>query len=80
MSESPPPIDEFLCQRISEILDLERESIDANATYKQLGLDSMTLIGVAGEIEKYYGLKVEPEALYDHPSISTLSEHLESLR
>ena len=80
MSDSPPAIHEFLCQRISEILDLERDSIDDKATYKQLGLDSMTLISIAGEIEKYYGLKVEPEALYDHPSISTLAEHLESLR
>ena len=78
MSDAPS-IHDFLCQRISEILDLERDSIDATATYKQLGLDSMTLIGLAGEIEKHYGLKVEPEALSDHPSIATLAEHLESL-
>lgn len=73
-------IRDFLVQRISEILDVEKDTIDQDANYKKLGLDSMTLISIAGEIEKYYSVKVEPEALYDHPSISTLAEHLESLR
>lgn len=76
----PPSIREFLVQRLSEILDLEPDAIDNNATYKQLGLDSMTLISLAGDIQKHFGLTVQPEALEDHPTISTLSAHLESLR
>lgn len=52
------------------------EPVDRGATFADLGLDSATLVGLAGTTAAELGVDIPAEWLFDHPTIDSLSAFL----
>ncbi|MDJ0460315.1 SDR family NAD(P)-dependent oxidoreductase [Streptomyces sp. H27-C3] len=57
-------------------LGVPADQVGAGASYYGLGLDSATLLGLAGEIGDRLGAKLSPTLLFEHPSVAELAAHL----
>ena len=66
-----------LIQYIAQTLEVDPESIDPSATFEQLGLDSVTTLGLTGELETLLDRTIQPSLVYDYPSINKLAKCLE---
>lgn len=40
------------------------------------GLDSVTAVGLAGELEEWLGRQITPTLIYDYPTIAGLIQYL----
>ncbi len=73
---SPEFIQAWLVGRIADQLKTTEAKIDVNETFAHLGLDSVTLIGISGELEDVLGETVSPKLLFNYPTISELADFL----
>ena len=69
-------IENWLKNRLSELLELPSEKFDVNKPLTNYGLDSSAAIGLTQELEEWLGREVDPTIVYDYPTISQLSRHL----
>ncbi|WP_440054277.1 amino acid adenylation domain-containing protein [Pseudoalteromonas sp. T1lg65] len=67
---------ELLQQTIAQEIDKPADSLDVDASFLSLGVDSMKAVRIAGELMELHELDLEPTVLYEHPSISQLAQHL----
>lgn len=60
-------------------MSMDMESIDYDAPFFDLGIDSMGAMSIAAELEDAFGKKINPELIYELESIRELAAHLDSL-
>lgn len=72
-------IDGWLAEYVGELLALPGSAIDRDATFDSLGLDSVTAIGITGELAEWLGVPVNPAVADDYPTIRSLGRHLAAL-
>ena len=75
-ARSHESIQSWLVNRIANQLKTSESRIDVNETFAHFGLDSITLIGISGELENWLGETVSPKLLFNYPTISELAEYL----
>ena len=63
----------WLTTRVAAYLDRSPEEIDPAQPLSRYGLDSLTAVALCADIEDEYGIEVDPELAWDHPSINALS-------
>jgi len=63
-------------EHIAERLKFPAREIDVDMPFASLGMDSMTAVLLAGDLETYLGRSLPPTLMYDHPSIAALAAHL----
>lgn len=63
-------------ESVAEILRIPKERIDPRMTFSRLGLDSAMSVYLLVALEERLGVEVSSEAIYEHPSIEALSDHL----
>jgi acyl carrier protein len=51
---------------LQRLLHLRREAIDVEASFAQMGLDSISGVEFVRDLNKRFGLSLEAEELYDH--------------
>jgi acyl-CoA synthetase (AMP-forming)/AMP-acid ligase II/acyl carrier protein len=73
---SQQDIQTWLVEHIAERLKFPAREIDVNMPFSSLGMDSMTAVLLAGDLETYLGRSLPPTLMYDHPSIAALAENL----
>jgi acyl carrier protein len=81
MSERTPDalaIQTWCMNYIARILHADVERLDPEVEVERLGLDSSTAVALIMSLEDWLGIELMPELLFDHPTISGLSKHLES--
>ncbi|MDE3155804.1 MAG: LLM class flavin-dependent oxidoreductase [Acidobacteriota bacterium] len=66
----------WLASRIAAVTKRPVEGIDAAAPFSSFGLDSVTLVGLSGDLSAFVGRDLPPTLLYDFPSIAQLSRTL----
>lgn len=66
----------WLRERIGGDIGKAPEAIDPDATFDRLGIDSLALLGVIGDLAGELDIEIETSVLFDHPSIRALAEHL----
>ena len=49
---------------------------DAGRSFQELGVDSRTAMSWSAELEEALGQAIPPTALYDHPDLASLADHL----
>ena len=57
----------------------ERESnkeIDVTVPFENFALDSITALGMTGDLEEWLGRSVDPTMVYDYPTIEQFSRYL----
>ncbi|MEK6409551.1 MAG: acyl carrier protein [Acidobacteriota bacterium] len=73
---SAPQISEWLASQVAKTLKIERSAVDIDARFERYSLDSLLLVVMMEELEKWLGTPVDPTSPFDHPTIRALAEHL----
>ena len=71
-----PEIHENLRVRIAEILYCQPEEVGDDATFQDLGLDSVLGADLIEHINSVYGLQEEVEAVYQKSTLAQLSTYV----
>ncbi|MFG2783700.1 acyl carrier protein [Streptomyces prunicolor] len=69
-------IREVLRTHLAEVLYCELEEIGDDTAFQDLGLDSVLGAEVTAVINSRYGLEEKVEALYQHPTLTALADHV----
>ncbi|GGT27533.1 hypothetical protein GCM10010271_34170 [Streptomyces kurssanovii] len=66
----------WLVEKLAIRLEVEPSEIDVDRYFDEFDLDSTEALILAGELEKWLGFELEATALWYHPTIAALSEHI----
>jgi acyl carrier protein len=66
----------WLVEKLAVRLEVEPSQIDVDRYFDEFDLDSTEALILAGELEKWLGFELEATALWYHPTIAALSEHI----
>lgn len=69
-------IQSFCLNYVSKIVDLPVDRIDPAVDVDRLGMDSATAVALIMSLEEWLGIELQPEILFEHPTIAGLSKHL----
>jgi acyl carrier protein len=58
----------FIKKEIAEETKIPVERIDVNATFHSLGLDSLSAVLILHNIEKEFGIELNPIHFWDYPT------------
>ena len=72
-------IRDWCTNHIATMLERQADEIDPNAKFARLGLDSATIINLIIAAEEWLGIEVDPDIVYQYPSVNALSAHLATL-
>jgi acyl carrier protein len=75
MSSADEVRDWLIC-RLCAVFDLPRERVTGATSFDDLGMDSITRAGLVREIEQQFRVSVDPDELYDHPTIHDLARRV----
>jgi acyl carrier protein len=77
---TPPPsraaVLEWVTNYIVAAAELRREDFSTAAHFETYGLDSAELVIMAGVMEEEFGIEVDPEKLFETPSVDGIVEGL----
>ncbi len=71
-----PEVADWLAEQIADYRDVPVADVDPDVPLAELGLDSVYVLSLCGDIEDRFGLEVEPTIAWDHPTIAALAVHL----
>jgi myxalamid-type polyketide synthase MxaE and MxaD len=69
-------IQEWLIERLAELLEIAPDEIDVREPFASYGLGSVHAISLSGELESWLGRRLSPTLVYDFPTIAALTEHI----
>jgi acyl carrier protein len=79
-SPSPPPsaveIRDWLVSKIAEAQQIESSEVNVDEELIHMGLDSIKLVVIVGEMEQWLGCQFKSNPLVDYPTINVLSAFL----
>ncbi|HEX3860700.1 MAG TPA: acyl carrier protein [Stellaceae bacterium] len=61
---------------MKRIVDDPSIAIGPDVTFVQMGLDSATSAYFIVELEEWLGIELEPELVFDYPTITDLARHI----
>jgi acyl carrier protein len=67
---------EYLTESLAEALYIEREELDPDKIFTELGMDSIIAVEWIKAINNKYGINVAATKVYDHPNLSGLAGFL----
>jgi acyl carrier protein len=73
---SEQEIQDWMVAKLSTLLNMKSDAINVKTPITRYGVDSVRLVEVAADLEKWLGRKVDDEVLQDHPDIQSLAKHL----
>jgi myxalamid-type polyketide synthase MxaE and MxaD len=76
MTPTVEQIQDWIVTRVSALAELPPDEVDVNAPLARLGLDSVALVTLAFDLEKWLGYRFRSNPLNDHPTIAALSRFL----
>jgi acyl carrier protein len=66
----------WMCERIAARRQVGASEIDPDADFTSLGLDSMAVVELTGELASSFGIAVDPTIVYDFPTVRSLALEL----
>jgi acyl carrier protein len=69
-------IQRFLIAELARRIEIDPEAIDPRQPFERYGLDSLNALRLAVELEARIDRKLPTTALWDYPSIESLSKYL----
>ena len=76
MTPGADEIQGWIVSRVGDLLGRPVELIDVKAPLTRHGLDSVALVALASDLEKWLGYRFRANPLQDHPTIEALSVFL----
>lgn len=71
-------IEDCLAEAVAREVDVPFDELDPEATFEELGLDSLGAVTVAKSVSAELRIKVPAVLLFNFPTVQALSEHLAS--
>ncbi|MGZ3241756.1 MAG: beta-ketoacyl synthase N-terminal-like domain-containing protein, partial [Burkholderiaceae bacterium] len=69
----------WLAERLIHKTGLPKATIQHDVPFSSFGCDSVDLVALSGELSSWLGRIVEPNVMYDYPTITRLSRHLSGI-
>lgn len=69
-------IQRWLQERVGEALHCRAQEVALDRGLLELGLDSLLMLQLRARLEQAFGVRLEPAALFSHPTIDRLARHL----
>jgi acyl carrier protein len=76
LNQSFEDLQVWLAGRVATYVQRAPEEIKADVPLSEYGLDSVYALTLSGDIEDYLGLTLDPTLMWDHPTISALTQVL----
>jgi acyl carrier protein len=76
MSPSEREIQDWIVDRVSRLTEVPPAGVDVRAPLARHGLDSVALIALASDLEKWLGYRFRENPLDAHPTIAALAHFL----
>ena len=76
MNPSKEEIAAWCQQYVANLLEVPPESVDLNADFDRLGVDSALAVSLLVEVEERYGVELPPEALFENPNLNAVATYL----
>jgi acyl carrier protein len=73
---SQSDITRWLVIQLADQVGLDASEIDIQKSCTEYGLDSMTGVSIAGDLEVWLDLRLSPTLLWDYPSIERVSHYV----
>ncbi len=73
-------IENWLVQRLAEILKIDPGQIHLDESFSNFGLDSVSAVALSGDLEDWLETKLTTTLVFDYPTIALLAEHLAQKR
>lgn len=73
---SETEISEWCVKYLARTLDLPEATIDPDASFARLGLDSANSLYLIVELEEWLGVELTTEVIVEYPSIAELARYL----
>lgn len=77
-ADSSAPVEAWLRRWVADELQIDVGAVDATASLREYGLDSVTAVRLVTELEQVLGYRVDVSLLWREPSIRSLSRSLEA--
>ncbi|TMP73934.1 hypothetical protein CWB73_22345, partial [Pseudoalteromonas phenolica] len=74
-SSSLQQIQRLLQEVVAQEIEKPARSLDIDAPFLALGVDSMKAVRISGELMEVHELDLEPTVLYEYPSIRELAQY-----
>lgn len=68
----------WMIRYLSEHLNIDRNCIKSTDRFEHIGVDSITVIAMNGELENYLGRTISPTSIYDYSTIEEFADFLAS--
>ena len=75
-SMSAVEIRTFLLELVAKERGGDAAVVDTDVPFDRLGLDSMALLGIVGDLAERLQMEIDTTLLLEHPTIDRLARHL----
>jgi acyl carrier protein len=72
-------IEEWMVAKVVESLEIPAEEVDRSLPFTSLGLDSLTLLELTGDLAEFTGCEIPVAMVWEFPNINSLAEQLSLL-
>jgi acyl carrier protein len=69
-------ISEFCIVSLANVLRVPKDTVDTDAMFNRLGLDSAMVVYFMMDLEEKLDLELSPDDFYDYPTVDKLSRYL----
>jgi acyl carrier protein len=69
-------VERWMVAYITSVIDVAQDPFPVAESFDTYGLDSVEITIMCGMMEEEFGIEVNPEEVFDHPSVSSLAEHI----
>ena len=76
MTPSAREIEAWMVERVAGLTGVPPAEVDVRAPLTRHGLDSVALIALAADLEKWLGYRFRENPLHAHPTIESLARFL----
>jgi acyl carrier protein len=76
VNETLEEIGQWCRAYIADLLEVPVESVDMDADFDRLGIDSALAVSLLIEVEERYGVDLPPEALFENPNLNAVATYL----
>jgi acyl carrier protein len=76
VTPSQQEIQDWIVARVSQLTEVPPEEVDVRAPLTRHGLDSVALVALASDLEKWLGYRFRENPLDTHPTIEALARFL----
>jgi acyl carrier protein len=66
----------WLIERVAFYLERTASSVDPDAGFVEMGLDSVYAMTLSGDVEDRFDLEIEPTLAWDYPTVNALAGYL----